>query len=267
MRYDGPYDRRLLLIFSRPERKMKTRTLFLLIGTCSLTFLIPFVLPFSLSHAAPRDSEKKKNSQKQSPPSTRTKTPSQYLSTTQKAPPLLIPKATKIIPKTTMKSSTAPSASAAIVNKSTSRPTTASTQPKPPRIYRLTPQQAGLLQNTIDQSQPGDTILLTSGIYRYTKGLRIHHVRNLRIEGQGEVWIIIDDLYDDVIQVKDSSDITIRYIKARHRRPMLEFQCEGAVIRLLQSQRIWIDHCELNGSGAVGIRAFEVEHLIATYNY
>ncbi|MCB9639382.1 MAG: right-handed parallel beta-helix repeat-containing protein [Myxococcales bacterium] len=148
-----------------------------------------------------------------------------------------------------------------------SMPATSRPASKPAVVRFLTPQQADKFQETINQSNPGDTILLRAGIYRYKKGLQIHNVDKLSIEGQGEVWIIVEDLYDDVFQIKDSSDITIRFIKARHARPLGKFNCEGAVIRAMNSKRIWIDHCELNGSGAVGIRAFEVRDLVATHNF
>ena len=139
-------------------------------------------------------------------------------------------------------------------------------QPKG-KTHILTVDMAAKFQDTINASQPNDTIVLRSGIYRYKKGLRIHNVDNLRIEGRGEVWILVEDLYDDVFQIKESSNITIRYIKARHVRPLGQFNCEGAVIRIIQSSRIWVDGCELNGSGAVGIRAFESRDIIATNNY
>jgi|GEM_PF-3231331 hypothetical protein len=148
----------------------------------------------------------------------------------------------------------------------TSIPASAPTS-KPAVVHFLTPQQADKLQETINKSQPGDTILLRAGIYRYKKGIQIHNIQKLNLEGQGEVWIIVEDLYDDVLQIKDSSDIKIRFLKARHARPLGQFNCEGAVIRAISSQRIWVDHCELNGSGAVGIRTYDVSDLIATNNF
>ncbi len=148
----------------------------------------------------------------------------------------------------------------------TSMPASSPTS-KPAVVHFLTPQQADKLQETINNSQPGDTILLRAGIYRYKKGIQIHNAQKINLEGQGEVWIIVEDLYDDVIQIKDSSDIKIRFLKARHARPLGKFNCEGAVIRAISSQRIWVDHCELNGSGAVGIRMYDVSDLIATNNF
>lgn len=118
----------------------------------------------------------------------------------------------------------------------------------------LFPAEAKELQKFIDQAQAGDRVVLNNGTYHFKQTLRIHNKKNFTLEGQGDVWIILDSIWEDVISVKNSKDLVIRQIRAKHKEPLEDFSCEGAVIHIEKSSQVLIEQCELNGSGAVGVR-------------
>jgi hypothetical protein len=150
-----------------------------------------------------------------------------------------------------------------------SRPTTQPTTQPIVTTITLTPKEASLLPKLLDTAVPNTIILLKPGIYSYPLGLQIFRKRNLTLKGTGPKpsWIIIDNLYDDVISIKYSNNINIRNISAKHLTPSRTFKCEGAVIDITRSSFVWIDRSDLNGSGAVGVRIDRGFEVIISNNY
>lgn len=108
------------------------------------------------------------------------------------------------------------------------------------------------LQQAIDQAGSGDTIQVTEGIYRSDAALRVEGKQDLRIEADGEVWIICTDVYQDVIAVSGCSGVELVDLHARHEEWLPDYQCNGAVVSVIDSSRVEIISCELNGCGAMG---------------
>jgi nitrous oxidase accessory protein NosD len=109
------------------------------------------------------------------------------------------------------------------------------------------------LQRLLETAQRGDTIKLKAGNYTYVKSLQLVEKEGLTLEGIGDVWIIIEDIKDDVITIRDSKRISLKKIKARHQTRLPHYDCEGAVVHIIDSQEIHLKQCELNGSGAIGV--------------
>ncbi|NJK27542.1 MAG: hypothetical protein HC925_01810 [Coleofasciculaceae cyanobacterium SM2_3_26] len=146
-------------------------------------------------------------------------------------------------------------------------PTAIANESTPGNLRQLAPRQTFQLQRAIDLSQDGDTIQLAEGTYHLSDALEIIGKRNLTLEGVGEVWILVENLYDDVMRIADSTRITLRNLHARHEKPSEEYVCEGAVVAIERSSAVWIDGCELNGSGAVGVLVRSSNDLIVTDSY
>lgn len=126
----------------------------------------------------------------------------------------------------------------------------------------VTPGTKANLQALLDRAQPGDVVELTAGTYRFSGGLRVTGRTNVTIRGQGRVELVIDSLEEDVIAVHGSSNIVIRNLSARHNQPAGEYQCEGAVIRVEDSNRVGILQCDLNGCGAAGVMSFSSQDVV-----
>ena len=115
------------------------------------------------------------------------------------------------------------------------------------------PGQRPGLQEAISQARNGSTILVAEGIHRTDSAITVKGKTGLRIEGEGEAWIICSDIYANVVEIQDCSGVELTGIHARHEEPLEEYGCQGAVIGVLESNDIGIYDCELNGSGAMGV--------------
>ena len=124
-----------------------------------------------------------------------------------------------------------------------------------PESVSVFPDRGPSLQETINQARSGTSIQLASGIYITDSAISIVGKTDLFIEGNGEVWIICTDVYENVIDIEDSNSIELSGIRARHEDPLDEYQCQGAVIHAVGSNNVEIYDCELNGSGAMGVSA------------
>jgi len=133
-------------------------------------------------------------------------------------------------------------------------------------LYIVLP-QCSELQQAIDSAKSGTVIRLKNITCHYTKALQITAKRNLTIEGEGKVWIIVDDLIDDVIKIEDSEQIFLKNIKARHKMPLNESGCTGSVVAIKNSKEIGLARCELNGSGDVGVFIENSNNVIVSQCY
>ncbi|MFK5971411.1 MAG: right-handed parallel beta-helix repeat-containing protein [Candidatus Marithrix sp.] len=134
-------------------------------------------------------------------------------------------------------------------------------------IGYLKTQQCANLQSAINLATKDKVIELEEITCHYKDSLQIQNKTNLTITGQGDVWIIVDNIYTDVITIQDSQRIFLKNIKARHKKPLPTFNCEGAVINIINSNYIWLNHCELNGSGAVGVQVEKSTNIIVNQCY
>ncbi len=123
------------------------------------------------------------------------------------------------------------------------------------------------LQKAINMAMSGDKIMISGGTYETQKSVEITRKSNLTIEGQGDVWLLCDDVNVDVINIINSKNIRLMNLKARHKKPLKEYQCHGSVVNITSSSNIHIEGCELNGCGAIGVYASNCKNLIITKNY
>ena len=112
------------------------------------------------------------------------------------------------------------------------------------------------IQDAIEQAGPDANIVIYEGIYESDQTILIEGKQGLTITAEGEVWLICDDVYKNVITVSNSSDINLISLKARHDQWIPEYDCHGAVLYLEESNGIGVYDCELNGCGAMGLSAY-----------
>ena len=133
--------------------------------------------------------------------------------------------------------------------------------------HRITPRSQMSVQESIDFSQPGDTIILEEGIYEVDEALTITDTDGIILQGEGEVWILCSDVYANVISVTNSHNIHIYGIKARHKEWVPEYTCNGSVLYVANATAVEVLDCEFNGCGAFGIYLDYVEGADISYCY
>ncbi len=114
--------------------------------------------------------------------------------------------------------------------------------------------------------ESGSNVKLKKGVYHLESRLEINSKENITIDGNGSTFIM-KSLSDDVISIQDSKNITLKNFTATHIEPDGPVGCTGNVILISKGSNILIEKCELNGSGIVGVSAYETENLKIKDNY
>lgn len=132
--------------------------------------------------------------------------------------------------------------------------------------WRVTPSSAAQLPEKFSQLKSGDRLVLERGTYRFDEALRLEGLENVTIEGRGRVKLVLTNLDADVISIKKCKNIIIKGLRAKHQTPSKEYKCEGAVIMLRRSSRIFITENQLNGCGAAGVFAMSCKEVVVHKN-
>jgi hypothetical protein len=136
-----------------------------------------------------------------------------------------------------------------------------------PKVVILTADKSATLPAVLKSLPNGSRVILKAGRYQFNKGLVLENKKNITLEGQGEAWILVKDAYANVLTIRGSSNITIKGLKMRHNIIFKNYQCEGAVISVIRSHKIWVRNNTLNGSGAIGVRGYRSSNLVVTHNF
>lgn len=131
---------------------------------------------------------------------------------------------------------------------------------------RVNPSKTARLPEILASLKTGDTVIFERGIYRTAGALEISGLHDVTLQGEGKVEIVLADLDDAVISVSSCQRVRIRGLRARHAQPNEEYACEGAVIRVENSEQVAVSDCWLNGCGAAGVYATGVKDLVIANN-
>jgi hypothetical protein len=131
----------------------------------------------------------------------------------------------------------------------------------PAATIRVSPSSQLSVQQAISSAKDGDTIVLAKGVYRSKGPVTISGRDGLALSGEAGAWLVCDDIYENVIEILDSSDISVEGIGARHAQPLEEYGCEGAVISCEGTIGLVITGCELSGCGAIGVALADCDEV------
>lgn len=114
------------------------------------------------------------------------------------------------------------------------------------------------LNKIISEAEPGATIQLEKKVYAISERLHISNKKQLTIDGKG-AQIILNDPNSDVMFIDNCEGLVLKNFMAKHTDPEGPVGCTGNVVHIMDSKNVLLDHCELNGSGIVGIAAYSTE--------
>jgi parallel beta-helix repeat protein len=132
--------------------------------------------------------------------------------------------------------------------------------------YRYSPGQSHLLPQAFANLESGDRVVLERGNYTLEHGLKLNDLSNVTIEGQGRVTLQINDLDSPVLEIMGCTDVTIKQLRLSHKNPGSEYQCEGAVIKVANSEKVLVARNHLNGCGAAGVYAVQSKQVCVYQN-
>lgn len=131
---------------------------------------------------------------------------------------------------------------------------------------RVTPSKAHRLPEMLANLKDGDRVVFERGTYRTHRALEISGRKDIVIEGEGKVEVVLSNLDDAVFSIQKSQRVQIKNLRARHQKPNEEYACEGAVVEVRDSQQVGVTGCRLDGCGAAGVYATDVQDLVVFDN-
>ncbi|MEZ4686386.1 MAG: right-handed parallel beta-helix repeat-containing protein [Bacteroidia bacterium] len=96
--------------------------------------------------------------------------------------------------------------------------------------------------------------------------VRISNQNNLTLDGAGSTFIM-KAYAADVVFIESSSNITLKNFKATHIEPEGPIGCTGSVIQVYGNENVTIENCQLNGSGIIGVVAYDTKNLKISGNH
>lgn len=106
----------------------------------------------------------------------------------------------------------------------------------------------------------GSTIQLKPEKYVLNAPLLIDGKENVTIDGNGAT-LVMNSLSENVVHLSNSKNIVLKNFKATHIEPSGPTGCTGNVIYMDNSDSVLVEKCDLNGSGIVGIAAYNIGAL------
>jgi hypothetical protein len=123
------------------------------------------------------------------------------------------------------------------------------------------------IQAILDAAPNGSVLTLDYGEYVLTAGLTVANKHDLTITAPKGTLVMVDDVMEDVLSLEDCDSVHIVNLHMRHVKPLGEYNCEGAVIRMDQCSNMEVKNCELDGCGAIAVAGDGVKGLQITGCY
>lgn len=117
------------------------------------------------------------------------------------------------------------------------------------------------LLDIIMNSTAGDTIDIPCDTYINSSTLSLIELHDVCIRFEPGTRVLLDDVYSDVLELNNCSDIRILGGFFRHVDPLEEYDCHGGVIRIRNCSNITIDNCTVSGCGAIGFLINDSENI------
>ncbi|MCG3178316.1 MAG: hypothetical protein BIFFINMI_00642 [Phycisphaerae bacterium] len=117
------------------------------------------------------------------------------------------------------------------------------------------------LQRLINEAKDGGVVEVPLGCYVLTKPLTIARRNDLHIAFAPGTQVRVANTDLHVIEMTDCQKVRISGVRARHVTPLAEYNCHGSVVLVRDSKDVMIFNCELNGCGAIGVNARNVQKL------
>ncbi len=113
----------------------------------------------------------------------------------------------------------------------------------------------------------GDTIIINEGTYRFSKSIALCDLEGVVIMGKGDVYLLCDNMEDNVCWITGCRGITVRNVHAKHTDPAEDERCYGNVFGIDTAEDIVITDCEIHGCGAIGVYVYNSDSILLKDNH
>jgi hypothetical protein len=134
-------------------------------------------------------------------------------------------------------------------------------------VHQNPPRKNLDIQTILDDAPDGSILTLDRGEYVFEQGLMLDGKSNLTITAPPGTRILCSDVMADVLSLEGCDSIRIENLTLSHLKPLKEYECDGACLRISDCRDIEVVNCELSGCGAFGIAGDDVARLRANGCY
>jgi hypothetical protein len=117
------------------------------------------------------------------------------------------------------------------------------------------------LQKLVNDTPDGKVVSIPLGRYVLKRPLTIARRHELHLSFAPGTQLRVENTDVDVIRIEACQKVKISGCRARHVKPLPQYECHGSVIAVQDSSEVRVENCELNGCGAVGAWARKVNGL------
>ena len=110
------------------------------------------------------------------------------------------------------------------------------------------------------------SVTLENKIYYLDQPIIISSKDNFTLDGNACTFIM-KNKSKDVVIAEYCNSITLKNFKATHIEPEGPIGCTGSVVQVRNNTGVTIEKCQLNGSGIIGVVAYETKNLRVVDNY
>lgn len=110
----------------------------------------------------------------------------------------------------------------------------------------------------------GKTVRIPRGTYVFKESLNFECDDTTLLCEPG-TWLLVEDVSNCVLSIHDVANARIENAHLAHVKPLEEYACHGAVVDVKNAKGVVISNCELNGCGAVGVRATGTKNLLVEH--
>ena len=129
-------------------------------------------------------------------------------------------------------------------------------------VHRTPPRKSLDIQAILDDAPNGSILTLDFGEYVFDQSLALVGKKNLTITAPSGTRILCSDVMQDVLSLENCDSIRIENLRLSHLKPLDDYECEGACLRLGDCRDVEVSGCELAGCGAFGISGNDVARLL-----
>ena len=117
-----------------------------------------------------------------------------------------------------------------------------------------------MIQSLIRNARPREVITIPNGIHVVSKPILVENKKNITIKGEIDTGIIQNDLNKPVLIFNNSENIVVHNLRFGHTETS-RGTCDAEVLVIDGSRKIYINSCEISGSGTIGVKGTNSDEI------
>ena len=127
-------------------------------------------------------------------------------------------------------------------------------------MARLSLENYEMIQSLIRNARPREVITIPNGIHVVSKPILVENKKNITIKGEIDTGIIQNDLNKPVLIFNNSENIVVHNLRFGHTETS-RGTCDAEVLVIDGSRKIYINSCEISGSGTIGVKGTNSDEI------